>query len=560
MAWHMRGIRANLFFFLIVILGLAIIGRLFFLQVVRGDYYRALAQGQQKLVKETVGDRGSVFFSSGQVLATNENGKFLYVSPREVKEKERVAKIISEVTGIEAEDVLEKLKKDNYFELLKNKLTEEEIGTLEKLNLEGVYLAETTFRNYPQGKDMASQLIGFVNSEGEGQYGVEGYYDATLRGKEGLRENFKTPWGYLSGLIDDNQARGADIWLTIDYQIQFAAEKLLAEAKNNMDIDSGQIMVMEPSSGKFLALANFPNFDPNRYQDYANEEKMDIFQNSAIQKIFEPGSVFKPITMASALEEGKITPETTYVDEGNVQIGGRTMYNFARKKWGQRTMTEVLEKSINTGAVFAEKQVGSERFLKYIEAFGFFEKTGVDLAGEIFSDNKALKQGREINLATASFGQGIEITPLQLVRAFSAIANGGKLSRPYIVEKIGDSDIINKKDERAPAVISPKNASQLAAMLVNVVENGSGKKADIPGYYVAGKTGTAQVPLKDRRGYYSDKTVQSFIGFAPAFDPKFLILIKLDNPKAKDAGESATPIFRDLAKYIIDYWQIPPDY
>lgn len=554
------GWRANLFFFSMVVLGLAVIGRLFFLQVLKGDYYRAQALGQQKFIEETTGERGSVFFASGQVLATNEKGKFLYVSPREIKEKEKTAKIISEAIGFPERDVLERLKNDNSFELLKSRLTEEEIDAFKKTNPEGVYFDEAILRNYPQGGDMASQLIGFMNSEGTGQYGIEGRYDAILKGKEELRDNFKTPWGYLTSLINEGQAEGEDIWLTVDYQIQFTAEKLLLSVKENLDIEGGQIIVMEPSSGRILALANFPNFDPNRYKDYANKENLEIFQNSTIQKIFEPGSVFKPITIAAALEEGKVTPETTFVDDGYVQIGGRTIYNFGRQKWGQKTMTEVLEKSINTGAVFAEKQVGSEQFLKYIEAFGFFEKTGIDLDGEIFSDNRVLKQGKEINLATASFGQGIEITPLQLVRAFSAIANEGKLARPYIVEKIGESDIIDKKRELISGIISAKTASQITAMLVNVVENGYGKKAKIPGYYVAGKTGTAQVPSKDRRGYYSDKTVQSFIGFAPAFDPKFLILVKLDNPQSKTAEYSAAPIFRDLAKYIIDYRQIPPDY
>jgi cell division protein FtsI (penicillin-binding protein 3)/stage V sporulation protein D (sporulation-specific penicillin-binding protein) len=258
--------------------------------------------------------------------------------------------------------------------------------------------------------------------------------------------------------------------------------------------------------------------------------------------------------MAGALEEGKITPKTTYIDKGIVKIGGYTIYNYGKKVWGKRTMTEVLEKSINTGAVFVERKLGNNLFLKYIENFGFFEKTGIDLP-EIYSENKEFKKGYEINFATASFGQGIEITPIQLVRAYCAIANGGRLVTPYL-----NSD---KKPELSKPVISSKTASQLATMLVSVVDNGFAKPAHIPGYYIAGKTGTSQVPFTSlgikKRGY-SEKTWQTFIGFFPAFDPQFLILVKLDNPKTKNSEYSAVPIFHDLAEYIINYYQIPPDY
>ncbi len=330
------------------------------------------------------------------------------------------------------------------------------------------------------------------------------------------------------------------------------AEKLLEKAKENLYIESGEIVVIDPNLGKILALADFPNFNPNEYSEVTNFE---IFKNSSIHKVFEPGSVFKPITMAAALDQGKITPQTTYTDEGQVQIGNYTIYNYDKRVWGERTMTEVLEKSINTGAIFAERQLGHNLFLEYLERFGFFEPTGIDLQGEIFSQNKEFKKGYEINFATASFGQGFEITSLQLVRAFSAIANGGKLINPHL---INDNSLVAKKDERQ--IISKNTSSQITMMLVSTVENGFAKKAKIPGYYVAGKTGTAQIPYENKRGYHPDKTIQSFIGFAPAFDPQFLILVKLYNPNTKTAEYSAVPIFRELAKYIIDYWQISPDY
>ena len=541
----MRNWRINLIFALIFLFGAVVIGRLFYLQIIKGDYYRALAQGQQRIFQALGKERGEIFFHGGQILATNIKGNYLFASPSEIKNKEEAAEKISSILKLDKNIVLEKLNKDTFLEPLKLDPTSEEEKLIKNLNLTGLYFKEGIFRKYPQG-EMASQTIGFLGGEEVGQYGLEGYYDDILQGLDGGEKSDK----------------GSDIILTLDYNIQFMAEKLLKEAKENLKIEGGQIVVLEPNSGKVLALASFPNFDPNYYFD---AEDFKIFQNSATQKFFEPGSIFKPITMAGALDQGRITPQTTYVDEGEVKIGGYTIYNYGKKVWGERTMTEVLENSINTGAVFVERKLGSNLFLEYIEKFGLFEPTGIDLQGEVFSENKEFKKGYEINFATVSFGQGIEITPLQMARAFCAIANGGKMVKPYTVEKIVNYD---KTKEIQPQispeqVISLNAASKLTAMLVGVVENGFGKKAKIPGYYIAGKTGTAQVPwsaLGVKKKGYSETTWQSFIGFAPAFSPKFLILVKLDNPQTNTAESSAVPIFKELAKYIIDYLEIPPDY
>ncbi|HDH99288.1 MAG TPA: penicillin-binding protein 2, partial [bacterium] len=545
----MREWRLKLIFFFVVVFGLLIIARLYFLEVINGDYYRALAQGQQKTIKR-MDERGRIFFKGGQILATNKKGNYLFISPKEISDKEATAKVISKILNIPEKEILKKTMEDNYFELIKKRLTLDEAEKLKKQELKGVHLGDAIFRDYPQGT-LASQVVGFLNDAGEGQYGLEGYYNQSLKGEKKI-EGLKTPWGQLTSLINNN-SNATDIWLTIDYPIQFKAEELLKEAKDDFDIRSGQIIVIEPNTGKILALANFPNFDPNKYEEYALAKKIVIFQNSAIQKLFEPGSCFKPITMAAALEEGKVTPETTYEDKGVVWLNGRPIYNFARKKWGKRTMTEVLEKSINTGAIFAERKLGNEEFLKYIKKFGILEPTGIDLEGEVFSKNKRLVKGRDIDFATASFGQGIEMTPIQLVRAFCAIANGGKMVRPYVAERFSQNGKVFKTKPliEAQEVISSKTAYQLTKMLVSVVENGFGKKAKIPGYYVAGKTGTSQIPFStlgvNRRGY-SNETWQSFIGFAPAYDPKFLILVKLDNPKSRSSEYSAVPIFHDLAK------------
>ena len=558
--------RINLILVLIILFGTAIVGRLFFIQILHYGYWKALAQGQQKFFAQIQGDRGEIFLQGKKEgnlysLASNKNWELVYISPEEITTKGQnsmeTAKALSQILNLDEDLILEKIKKsDSLYELIKSKLTQEEIELLKKLNLPGVYLGSETLRYYPQ-ETLASHVIGFLGGNNIGQYGVEGYYNGLLEGSEGFQEGEKSAQGYLVNMTSGSVKRGSDLILTLDYNIQFVAEKLLREAKENLGIDGGQIIVGDPNSGKILALANFPNFNPNQYW---KEEDLEIFQNSASQKLFEPGSVFKPITMAAALDQEAITPQTTYIDPGIIKIGGWPIYNYDQRVYpGKITMTEVLEKSINTGAVFAERQIDHQIFLDYIEKFGFFEPTGIDLQGEVFSTNSNLKKGYEVNFATASFGQGIEMTPIQLFRAFSAISNGGKLVKPYLLEPPNPN--LDKIETRQ--VISQKTAAQLTAMLVSVVENGFGKAAKIPGYYIAGKTGTAQVSFSalgiDKSGY-SEKTIQTFAGFTPAFNPRFLVLVKLDNPKTKTAEYSATPIFRELAKYIIDYYQIPPDY
>lgn len=570
----MKNWRVNLILLFVILFTATIIGRLIFLQILNKEYWQALAKGQQKIFLQIPGERGDIFLKDKDnnfyPLAINKKFDLVYVAPNEIEEKEDTAETLSQVLNWDdsnkAKDfILSKLQADSLYELIKNKLSEEEVKKVEDLNLPGIYLGQETWRYYPQ-QSLASHAIGFFGRNGIGQYGIEGYHHSILEGTEGFREGERAAQGFFLAFSEKflPAQEGNDLILTLDYNIQFKAEELLETAIEKLEAEEGTIVVIDPYSGEILALANFPNFNPNQYSEIENFE---IFQNGAIQKIFEPGSVFKPIVMAAALDQKKITPDTTYEDKGLVKIGGYTIYNYDERVWGTRTMTEVLEKSINTGAVFAESKLSHNLFVQYIEKFGIFEKTGIDLEEEVFSLNSNFKKGYEINFATASFGQGIEMTAIQLVRAFSAIANGGKLVKPYVVKDtmIGGEE---KKSEpeiskTSTQVISQRVASQLTSMLVSVVDNGFGKEAKIPGYFIAGKTGTAQISWPalgvDKPGY-SDKTIQTFIGFAPAFNPQFLILIKLNNPQTKTAEYSAIPIFRELAKYILDYYQIPPDY
>lgn len=553
---------------LILLFAVGIISRLFFLQVLERKHYQAQALGQQTGFSNITGSRGQIFCEisqdtkgrkgSGEVkgLAINKDSWTISINPKDVQDQQSFAEQLSHVIDIPEDEIKADIEGGGFYVVIKSGLSSEELEKVKDLNLSGITWMNVPDRFYPQ-EQFLSRTLGFLGGEGSGQYGLEGYYDDVLLGKSGIKQEKS---GLSSIFSSDNEISldGSDIYLTIDYNIQFQAESLLKKAEQDLDIDSGQIIVMKPDSGRVLALADFPYFDPNTYY---KEKNLEIFQNGAVQKLFEPGSILKPFTMSAALNEGKITPETTYVDTGSLKYGIYTIHNFNNEVFGKQTMTQVLEESINTGAVFAEEQLSHKVFWSYMEKFGFTEKTGVDLQGEAYSRNENLKSGPDINYATASFGQGIELTPMQIVRAFSAIADSGRMPKPFLVEKISNgNDTFETKTEFSPAVISEETASQITSMLVSVVDNGFNGVAKIPGYYVAGKTGTAQIPLKNGRGYEPNETIQSFVGFAPAYNPQFLILVKLDNPKVSMSALSAVPVFKELAQYIINYWKIPPDY
>jgi cell division protein FtsI/penicillin-binding protein 2 len=565
--------RINVILILIFIFGAAIISRLFFLQILDRKLYEAQALGQQTSFDNVVGLRGQIFCENSQEqkgrsvssgssdnfksLAINKDSWTISVNPKDIKDKPVFAETLSKNISQSKDQILSEISSQDSYVVIQKNLSSEDYNKIKASNIKGLSFENNPQRFYPQG-EMASQVLGFLGGEGSGQYGAEGYYDDILKGKPGVTEESS---GINSLFSDNNQISldGSDVYLTIDYNIQFQAEQLLKAEQKKDGIDSGQIIVMKPDTGKILALANFPNFDPN---NYSKEKDLGIFQNSAVQKLFEPGSIMKAFTMATALNEGKITPDTTYVDTGVRTFGKYQIHNFANEVYGKQTMTQVLESSINTGAVYAGEQVSHQIFFSYLDKFGFNKKTGIDLSGEVYSRNDSLKNGHDMEYATAAFGQGIELTPMQIAIGYCAIANGGKLVKPYIVDKIvNGKDETDTKPKVSDPIVSQQTLSQLNSMLINVVDKGFNGVAKIPGYYFAGKTGTAQIPLTNGRGYMPDNnTIQSYVGYGPAFNPQFLILVKLDNPKVPKSSLSAVPVYKQLANYIINYWQIPPDY
>jgi stage V sporulation protein D (sporulation-specific penicillin-binding protein) len=553
--------RINTVLFFIFLGGGILLSRLFCLQVLDNRFYKAQATGQQNFITEEEGKRGDIFFENGELLALTKDTPYIFISPEEIKDKEQTAKILASVINIRKEDLVEEMSVvGSMYKVIMKDVSDDLVKKIEDLKLEGIHIGYDKKRYYPN-ESIASKVVGFINAEGIGQYGLEGYYNKEISGIKKTQKKENNPWQFLFSSSENESLDGESLTLTIDYNIQFQAENIIKDGVEKYKAKSGEIIVMDPGTGAILAMAQYPNFNPNNYKD----EPYELFQNNSIQKLFEPGSIFKPITMSIALNEGLVTPETTFEDNtGYVWYGKYKVSNYDSKAWGNVTMTKVLEKSINTGVIYVENLIGHNKFLDYVENYGFFKKTGIDLAGEVSSENKeikkALTQKIEVTFANASFGQGINITPLQITTAFCAIANGGNLVKPYVVKKISDKEI---EQETAKKIISLETSNTLKTMLVSVVDNGYGHAGKVDGYYIAAKTGTSQIPWSslgiDKPGY-SDETWQTYLGFAPAYNPQFVTLVKLDSPETLTSEYSAGPIFHDITEYILKYKQIAPDY
>lgn len=547
-----------------------IVMRFFALQVLSHDYYDKLASNQHEFEKVIMPKRGDIYLqpsvkdSQPVLVATNIVKNLVFANPKEIENPANTAAKLSKVLDLPETELLPKLSNTskNYVPL-KKQLSEEISNQIKQMELPGIFLEPEEVRLYPEG-NLASQVLGFVGFKGDqrvGQYGIEGKYEKQLSGTKGILGSEKDVAGRWITFASRNLTPALDgdsIYLTIDPAIQFKAQESLKKAVTEHGADNGSVIVADPKSGAILAMANYPDFNPN---EYGKAEHVSHYANPAVSINYEPGSIFKPITMAAALNEGKVTPETTYEDLGVVELDNFKIKNSDNQAHGVQTMKEVLSKSLNTGLVFVEQQLGHETFRKYVKKFGFGADTKIELPGEDEGDISNLERKGDVFYATGSFGQGLTVTPLQMIQAYTAIANGGKMMQPYIVETLKHSDGVeeNHRAKELGKVIDSKTAATLSAMLVDVVENGHGKKAAVKGYYIAGKTGTAQVPYKDRPGYDPNRNIGSFIGFGPVDNPRFLMIVKIDSPKdVKFAESTAAPTFGEIASFILNYLQIPP--
>lgn len=561
--------RNDLLIIATIIFAIIIVFRLFNIQVIKHNYFLALASDQQKMYEELVPERGRIYIEDRFTknlypLAINKRLNLVYAIPKQIKDTEKVASALEEILEIPKEEILEKIsKQDDLYESIKRRVTDDKIEEIKNRDLEGIRFQPEDWRFYPDG-DFASHVLGFVGYVGDekrGRYGIEGYYNDLLSGKAGYLSTEKDPTGRFISIGDEvlNRARdGDDLVLTLDRYIQFKVEKKLKEGVEKFGAESGTVIVMQPYTGEIIAMANYPNFDLNKYSEV---EDIRVFSNSAIYNLYEPGSVFKPIIMTSALDLGLVSPDTTMVDNGAIEVDEFTIRNSDGTSSGEVTMTEILEKSINVGMVKVGQKMGAKNIYKYIDKFGFNDLSGVDLDVEVPASITDYESWSDADQATITFGQGLATTPMRLVTATAAIANGGKLIQPHVVKKIiranGDEEVIGTKE--AGEVISPSVAATASAMMVSVVENGHGTTAKINGYKIAGKTGTAQVPNQDKPGYDPNKKIATFIGFGPVEDPHFVMLVKFDNPGGNVWGATtAAPVFKEIAEEILRYYQISP--
>ncbi len=553
--------------FLFFSLGATIIGRLFYIQVNQYNHYKELADLQQIDEEDLKAERGEIFFSDeSTVLATNIGTKKVFIVPREIKNIEKTSEILADVLKMEKADVFEKASQiDDPWIFLK------EIPAIEgeKIkNIAGVHFESYLERFYPRER-MASHVLGFYNKENKGQYGIEQYWQEELRGVDGYRKGVKDAKGkFILPLTKIQEpVDGNDLILTLDPNIQLFLEIKTKEIFEKYAPRNATIIVLAPKTGEVLGMASLPNFDPNNYEE---KENISVFKNPAILA-YEPGSIFKPFTAAMAIEEKKVTPQTTYYDSGEIKIGSHTIRNSDLKSHGTQTMTNVIELSLNTGAVFMQQQVGNDKFLDYVKKFGFGTKTGIDLSGEETGSIANILHPQSgdgaIEYANASFGQGISATPIQILTAFTAIANQGQMVKPHLVKKIIHSSDDTEEEietEVIGQVISAETASRVTAMMVSAVKNGYGKKAEVEGYLIAGKTGTAQASwsyLGENKGGYSSFFIQSFVDFAPAFDPAFIFILKMDAPTKgpQFSSDSLGPFAQEINEYLFNYLGIPPE-
>lgn len=554
----------------LVIFFLLIVSRLFILQVRSGDFYRLIAE-KQHISNETIpARRGAIFLSEKDDIfpvAVEQDLPTVYAVPKEIKEGGfyQLVEQLGNILNLDKSELEKKLKpRPDGYEVIKKKISSQEEKDVLALKASGIYLSNENWRFYPSGK-LAAQTIGFMgykDNEIRGIYGVESFFDEKLKGISGYVTKESDAAGrWIS--VGDRQLvpprDGTSIVLSLDHIIQFKAEIILKNAVKKHKAQGGKIIIMDPYDGKILAMAQEPTFNLN---EYSKVEDSNVFRNFLISDSYECGSVFKIITMAAGIDSGKVTPETIYNDTGSVVEAGYEIRNSDNKANGQQTMTQVIEKSLNTGVIFVTKEIGKERFLEYIRDFGFGEKSGIDLPSETTGDISNLKTGRNIEYYTASFGQGITVTPIQLVTAYAAIANGGDLLKPQIVDRFLLPDKSEEKVQREVRrkVISQNSANQLALMLESNVVNGHGKQAAVPGYRVAGKTGTAQIPDRENGGYIEGANVGSFVGFAPVENPRFVMAVIIDNPKNVEWAESsAAPVFGEMSKFLFDYFGIASD-
>ncbi|OGV91157.1 hypothetical protein A3A66_01130 [Microgenomates group bacterium RIFCSPLOWO2_01_FULL_46_13] len=559
-----------------------ITSRLFYWQVLAADKLQAIAEVQQTTTIEIPSSRGRILAEDGFPIVANQPAYLVYADLPKLEEKpevmsEKLASLLApspeEMKATASAALVDELRLSTQQTLL-NKFTTTRLAwvilkrsvaaeikeAVEKLGFAGIGFEETSARFYPEAS-MAAQLTGFLGSDETGRstgyFGLEGFYNLELTGRPGLVRQEIDALGrpITVGRFEDVSPRtGRDLRTYLNRGIQWLAEQKLEEALKKYGASSGEVVIMDPKTGGLVALASLPGYDQAFYQKFDS----NLYRLPSIADTYEPGSTFKVIVMSAALEEGVVAPETT-CDEpcrGRVVIGPYTIRTWNDEYHPGQTTAEILERSDNVGMVFVGQKLGKEKFVDYIRRFGFGEATNVDLDGEAVP--KLRERWGDIDLATGSFGQGLAVTSLQMLRAVAALANGGKLMEPHVVKEVIGEEIQAVSPKVVRQVVSEKTARSITEMMVASVKSGEAQWTQLRGYRIAGKTGTAQIPIAGH--YDEEKTIASFVGFAPADDPKFVMLVKLREPTISPwAAETAAPLWMEIAKELFFYLNIPPE-
>ena len=562
---HRRRIRVLIG--IIIFFGLCIIGRLFSLQIINQKSYKERAERQYLTPASESFNRGNIYFTKKDgttvAAATVATGFKLAINPVKLVDVQKTYDALNPIIPIDLTDFSNRAKKktDPYEEIAQH-MTAEQAEAVTALNLPGVSVYRQKWRFYP-GAELAAKAIGFVSYKGNdliGRYGLESYYNDVLsRGQNSFYVNFFAEiFANVQSTLFKNKSTTGDVVTTIEPTVESQLESTIDDIQKKWNSEAVGGLIMDPHTGEIIAMAHTPTFDLN---DYGKEKDVSIYANPFSQNVYEMGSIVKPLVMAGALDAHVLTPETTYFDQGFVKVQDRTFSNFDKKGRGKATMQDVLSQSLNTGMVFVEQKMGKDLFKEYmLNRYHIGDKTGVDLPSEVNGLVSGLKTPNDVNYASAAFGQGIATSPLNIVRAYASLANGGYIVTPHLAKTINQENGLTKTLEYpvSPAILSPETISTITNMLVTVVDKGYHR--GLINYKVAAKTGTAQMAKPDGSGYYDDRNFHSLIGFFPASNPRFVLYLFNNYPKgASFSSQTLADPFFEMVQFMTSYYELTPD-
>ena len=556
-----------LFYVFLPLISLILVANLFHIQIQNGSDFREQADNQYVVATYNAFERGSIYFQdrTGDLItaAGQKKGYKASINPSKVSDPELLYDKINAVVPIEdKDDFLKRASSDKIYQEVLSELSPEQSKELKNILGKQVQLHSEKWRVYPLNT-VAAHILGFIGYQGDeyaGRYGLERSYEETLvrNGKDLYTNFFARVFHGVQNIVDTDVTLEGDIVTTIEPQVQIFLESQLKGIQEKWKSETTGGIIIHPQTGEIYALGSTPSFDPNNF----GGESIARFKNPLIENVYEMGSILKPLVVAAAWDAGDINEQTTYEDKGSTIVGKHTIYNFDKRGRGLVNVQEILNQSLNTGMVYISKRMDKDDFRDYFDKYGFAEQTGIDLPNEGRGLTSNLKSNRDIEFANMSFGQGIAITPISMIKALSALSNKGKTVIPHVVKKVNyENGFFNNFDyeDEGVQVVKPETANEVSRMLVNVFDGYNDGGTKIPHYSIAAKTGTAQIPAPDG-GYYSDRNLHSFVGYFPAYDPEFLVFLYTVHPKeVKYSSQTLLGPFRDTAQYLINYYNISPD-